>query len=213
MARFLIIGASSGIGLETVKAMLAAGHAVRAFARSARRIEIDDPYLEKVDGDARDAEAISRALSGSDCVVQSLGVALSPGTLFGGTTLFSTATRALVSAMEQNGPKRLIVVTGLGAGDSRDAMGPLYRAAFEFSLRPIYDDKDVQEVIVRRSALDWTLVRPGFLTDQPKGSWKVITAPGKSGVSGSIGRADVAAFIAKSWNDASSIRTAPILVS
>jgi short chain dehydrogenase len=41
VATVLIIGASRGIGLETVKAALEAGHSVRALARSARRIPID----------------------------------------------------------------------------------------------------------------------------------------------------------------------------
>ena len=46
MAHILVIGASQGIGLETVKAALAAGHRVRAFARSAGRIELSDPDLK-----------------------------------------------------------------------------------------------------------------------------------------------------------------------
>jgi hypothetical protein len=33
------------------------------------------------------------------------------------------ATRILVSVMERRGNKRLIAVTGFGAGDSRDAIG------------------------------------------------------------------------------------------
>src|SRR5262245_27733656 len=48
VARVLIIGASRGIGLETVKAALEAGHLVRALARSARRIPVDHPKLEKM---------------------------------------------------------------------------------------------------------------------------------------------------------------------
>jgi NAD(P)-dependent dehydrogenase (short-subunit alcohol dehydrogenase family) len=47
VATVLIIGASRGIGLETVKAALKAGHSVRALARSARRIPVDHPKLEK----------------------------------------------------------------------------------------------------------------------------------------------------------------------
>jgi hypothetical protein len=47
VAKVLIIGASRGIGLEIVKAALDARHSVRALARSARRISIDDPKLEK----------------------------------------------------------------------------------------------------------------------------------------------------------------------
>src|SRR5262245_35923753 len=48
VATVLIIGASRGIGLETVKAALEAGHSVRALARSARRIPVDHPRLEKM---------------------------------------------------------------------------------------------------------------------------------------------------------------------
>ena len=43
MARVVIIGASKGIGLETTRQALEAGHMVRAFARSAADISISDP--------------------------------------------------------------------------------------------------------------------------------------------------------------------------
>ncbi len=52
MATVLIIGASKGIGLEAVKAALAAGHTVRAFSRSAPAIPVTDPRLTKMAGDA-----------------------------------------------------------------------------------------------------------------------------------------------------------------
>ena len=46
MANVLIIGASHGIGLETVRAALRAGHSVRALARSAASIPIQDANLD-----------------------------------------------------------------------------------------------------------------------------------------------------------------------
>ena len=49
--------------------------------------------------------------------------------IFSGTRLFSAATRVLVNAMEASGVRRLICVTGLGAGDSRGRGGILYNAA------------------------------------------------------------------------------------
>jgi NAD(P)-dependent dehydrogenase (short-subunit alcohol dehydrogenase family) len=64
MATVLIIGASRGIGLEAVKAALAAGHSVRALARSARRIRLDHPKLEKNGrrrARARHGEAFARS--------------------------------------------------------------------------------------------------------------------------------------------------------
>src|SRR5262249_21101263 len=63
MATVLIIGASRGIGLEAVKAALAAGHSVRALARSARRIRLDHPKLEKMAGDALGLATVKRALA------------------------------------------------------------------------------------------------------------------------------------------------------
>jgi NAD(P)-dependent dehydrogenase (short-subunit alcohol dehydrogenase family) len=47
VATVLVIGASKGIGLETVKTALEAGHTVRAMARAAGRILIRNPNLER----------------------------------------------------------------------------------------------------------------------------------------------------------------------
>jgi NAD(P)-dependent dehydrogenase (short-subunit alcohol dehydrogenase family) len=58
MAKLLVIGASRGIGLETVKAALRAGHSVRALARSATSMPVQDAGLEKVSGDALDSDTI-----------------------------------------------------------------------------------------------------------------------------------------------------------
>jgi NAD(P)-dependent dehydrogenase (short-subunit alcohol dehydrogenase family) len=68
MSTVLIIGASRGIGIETVKLALKAGHAVRAMARSASAIRLRDPKLQKLDGDALDQHTIERALAGANAV-------------------------------------------------------------------------------------------------------------------------------------------------
>ena len=124
MATVLIIGASRGIGLATVNAALKAGYSVRALSRSASAIHFHDPKLEKLDGDALDRDTIERALVGVDAVIQTLGVSPTPDLIFTGTRLFSAATRVLVRAMEASAVRRLICVTGFGAGDSR-GRGPI----------------------------------------------------------------------------------------
>jgi NAD(P)-dependent dehydrogenase (short-subunit alcohol dehydrogenase family) len=60
----LIIGASRGIGLETLKGALKAGYKVRALARSAGNIPVNHPNLEKVAGDALDRSTVKQALAG-----------------------------------------------------------------------------------------------------------------------------------------------------
>ena len=71
--RVLIIGASKGIGLETTRQALDAGHDVRALARSATAIAISNPSLEKMPGDALKPEDVEAALAGVDVVIQTLG--------------------------------------------------------------------------------------------------------------------------------------------
>lgn len=193
MAHVLVLGASKGIGLETTKAALAAGHRVRAFARSASGISLSGPDLERFGGDALKADDVAKALDGIDVVVQALGVPFLD--LFGPVRLFSDATNVLVPAMEQAGPRRLIAVTGFGTGDSRDAIGPLQRLPFRLVLGRAYDDKDVQEMRIRRSGLDWTLVRPGVLTSGPATGRYRATTESSSWRNGTISRADVAAYI------------------
>src|SRR5262245_13989979 len=98
MATVLVIGASRGIGLETVKRGLDAGHRVRAFARGAASIPLDVPALERIAGDALDKTGVAAAVANSDVVIQSLGAAKGPQAILGGTTLFSQATRILIDA-------------------------------------------------------------------------------------------------------------------
>ena len=78
MAHVLVMGASCGIGLETVKPGLRAGHSVRALARSAASIAIQDAALENVSGDALDSDMIRDALQGIDAAIQTLGIDISP---------------------------------------------------------------------------------------------------------------------------------------
>ncbi|MCJ2009308.1 NAD(P)-dependent oxidoreductase [Methylobacterium sp. J-092] len=210
MANILVIGASNGIGLETVKAALAAGHRVRAFARSAARIDLPGQGLERFTGDALKDADVEAALVGVDGVVQALGVPFRD--LFGPVRLFSDATNVLVPAMEKAGVRRLMSVTGFGTGDSRDAIGLLQRVPFRLVFGRAYDDKDAQEIRIRKSSLDWTLVRPGVLTGgAATGRYQVLVEP-TSWRNGLIPRADVAHFIVQSLQNDSYVKKAVVLV-
>jgi putative NADH-flavin reductase len=210
MAHILVIGASKGIGLETVKAALAAGHDVRAFARSAESIRISDDKLEKRNGDALQNGDIERALDGIDAVVQALGVKASD--LFKPVTLFSQATRVLIAAMQKRGVKRLVAVTGFGAGDSRNAISWLQYGPFRLLLGRAYDDKDIQERLIKASKLNWTIVRPGVLTEGRRtGLYRVLVEPAQWR-NGIISRADVADFIVKQLHSAEYFSKAPVLI-
>jgi uncharacterized protein YbjT (DUF2867 family) len=213
LATVLIVGGSRGIGLETVTRALEAGHKVRALARSARRIPIDHPDLEKIAGDARDPAVVRPALDGVDAVIATLGVAPGPAAVLKPVRLFSDATRVVVDQMTEAGVKRLVCVTGIGAGDSRDKGGFLYSVVLlPLLLKRVYDDKDVQEQIIRKSPLDWVIVRPGLLARGPRtGSYRVLTNPDEWRM-GKISRADVADFLVRQIDDDTYLGKTPLLI-
>ena len=211
MSSILVIGASRGIGLEAVKRALNEGHKVRALARSAGSIPVSHPNLEKFAGDALDFGTIKQALVGIEAVIQALGVDFSPNTIFRGTQLFSLATRILVNAMEETGVRRLISVTGLGAGNSRDRGGLLYDMAFHLFLERVYSDKDEQEWIIRNSTLEWVIARPAVLTNGPRtGNYRVLVHP-REWRSGFISRTDVAEFLVKQITNDAFLGQTPVL--
>ena len=199
MARVLIVGASKGIGLETTREALEAGHTVRAFARTASDIMISDPKLEKRRGDALRNSDVTAAVMGMDAVIQVLSSVL--------TSCFGQC----VSSQTQRA-KRLITVTGFGAGDSRASINCFQLLPFRFFFGRAYDDKDVQERLIKNSALDWTIARPGVLTNGSRtGRYKVLNEP-SAWRNGIISRADVADFLVQQIEDRAYVRKTPVLV-
>ena len=165
-------------------------------------------------GNALDRDTIRSALQEVEVVIQTLGVDVSPRVIFEGTTLFSTSTRIMVDAMKAAGVRRLITVTG-PAPETAAVMAVFFYDVVVFALlmKRVYDDKDVQEWIIRSSGLDWTIVRPGLLTHRPAtGRYRVLTAS-KDWRFGSVSRADVADFLVILIDDRARIGTTPLLIS
>lgn len=211
MAKVTIIGASKGIGLETTKKALAEGHHVNAFARSATDITIKSDKLIKSNGDALLSTDVEAAVADADVVIQTLGVPFNTRLLTGPIRLFSSATRILLPAMKHAGVKRLIAVTGYGAGDSRETISVLQRLPFNLVFGRAYKDKSIQEEMIKASNLDWIIARPGILTNgRASDRYDAITDPVNM-QNGIISRANVAQFLVSQIQDDTYLRTAPVL--
>lgn len=206
----LIMGATSGIGACAVAEAVSRGLPVRAFARSADTLEPGD-LVEPFKGDARSAEDVRRALNGVRAVIYALGIRERLAMLWEEETLFSDTTRVLLDAMTDGGPRRLVAVTGFGAGRSRQAMSTLESLGHKAILGRPYADKDRQETLIMDSDLDWTIARPVILTKGPKsGRIRVLRDP-SSWRNGLVSRADVAAYLIDAVEDGLDIRSDVVL--
>lgn len=206
--KILLIGATRGIGAQLLQQTLAAGHEVVVLARNPAAISMVDQRLTVVGGDIVEPRTVSSAVHGQDAVCVTIGVPIR----FSKVTVFSTGILNVIAAMEEHGVKRLICVTGIGAGDSKGHGGFLYDRIFRpLLLGPIYADKDLQEEYIRESELEWVIPRPAGLTNGPRtGRYRVLTD--LIGVTASrISRADVADFIVTELEARQYTGTAPLL--
>ena len=212
MEKILVIGGSRGIGREVCKAAIAGGYQVRSMSRRSGKLESVNERYEAFGGDALNVSDVACALDGVDAVVQALGVPPSLDLITKPVSLFSKATEILIPEMEKAGVKKLVAVTGFGAGDSNASINTLQRVPFKLLLGRAYDDKSTQERLIEQSNLDWLIVRPGVLTNQPaSGKYRVLREPNEWR-NGIVARADVADFIIKQLKADQLGRQKPVVI-
>ena len=206
--KILVLGATGGTGQRIIRQALAKGYDVTALVRSPEK-GAGLTGVKLAIGDARDEAALRQAIRGQDAVVSALGTPPSP---FKEVTLLSTATRAVVNAMQAEGVSRLVAITGIGAGDSAGHGGFAFdHLILPLLLRHVYADKNRQEAIIRQSGLDWTLVRPAVLNDKPgKGAPRALEDLSQFH-GGTIARADVAAFIVDELESSKWLKRSPLI--
>ncbi len=196
-----LFGATGGTGRQVMEQALAAGHAMTALVRDPSKIEAGRG-LTLIQGDVLDQESTSRCVQGADAVICVLGSGV------GTEPVEARGTQRIIEAMQRYGVRRLIAVTSLGVGDSRAQVSAEFQQAMDTVLQPIIAAKTEQERLVRASGLDWTIVRPGGLSDGPRtGDYQYGTEP--TLMAGLISRADVAEFVLRQLSDASYLHQCP----
>ncbi|WP_328645275.1 SDR family oxidoreductase [Amycolatopsis sp. NBC_00348] len=178
-----VLGASGRTGFHIARLLAAKGHAVRAGLRSRQRAEVlRDLDVEPVVADVTaDPEDLVEAFLGSDVVIAAIGA---PDPEPASVNLVDRdGSVTAIHAAEKAGVARYIQVSAQFA-DSPDQGDRLVRS--------ILLAKQLSDLALQKSALTWTIVRPGTLTDGPAtGRVKVAghLEPGR------VTRLDVAAVV------------------
>jgi len=187
-----VFGATGKTGLEVVKQALEGGHQVTAFVRDPAKLNLENDNLTLVTGDVFDESSVTEAIKGQDAAVCALGA----GSDLKKTTVRTDGTVNIIAGMKENNVKRLVVVTAMGVGESWDALSGFNKLFFATLLKSSRNDHEAQEAAVKESGLDWTIIRPSGLVDEPRTGVYDFgeNIPAKTS---KIARADVADLILK----------------
>jgi putative NADH-flavin reductase len=205
--KVLVLGGSGSIGRHVLEQGVRLGHQFSVLLRDPGKLKKYEGRVRLLQGDALDAAGVEKAVVGQEGVVYSLGVNR-PGR----TTLFSGSMRILIQAMEKYRVKRLVCITGVGAGETKGHGGFFHdRIIWPLFTRVIYEDKNRLEAMIRNSSLDWILVRPArFQNRAIPGELKVVTQV--DGVTlRRVPRAEVAAFVLDALASDRYLRMAPFI--
>ena len=177
--KVLVAGANGQIGQYLVRMLSEEGHEVRAMIRDEDQAQGlrelgGEPVVADLEGE------IAHTVEGCDAVIFSAGGG--PGS---GAEKKETIDRGgavkLVDAAREHSARRYVMVSAIGAADPE---------AGSEAMQPYLFAKAQADQALQESGLDYTIVRPGSLTDEA-GTGTVEAAPSLSR-RGQIPREDVA---------------------
>jgi putative NADH-flavin reductase len=206
----LVFGASGATGREVVRRALDRGHSVAAFVRNPDRFEIKHARLTLAVGDVTEYAPVERAVTGRDAVASALG----SGSSLSSHPALTDGMQNIVWAMDHAAVRRFVYLSMLGVDDSGKQLGILDKyIVLPLLLRNVLADHAREEALIKRSTLDWVIVRPPRLTNGPyTGRYRSGEDVRESGFLASISRADVADFMVKQLADDRYVHRTPAVL-
>ncbi len=196
--KLTIIGGTGKTGKELLKQGLEAGHHITALVRNPKKVKIQHPNLKVVQGNVLNTADLAGIFKEKDAVLSALG----HKRFLGPSRILSQGTENILQAMKTDKVSRFICITSMGINDNRFKLG-LYYTLFviPFIVFFYFRDKAKQERLIMESDLNWTVVRPGQMTNGKKRmQYKQGANLGSYILTKMISRADVAHFMLSQIN-------------
>lgn len=207
--KLTIFGATGGTGKQLVEQALAAGNHVVAYVRNPSKLDFMHKYLTIVQGELVDQMMIERAVSGVDAVISVLGPR-------GGSKdkPITQGMQNIIAAMNKYGVRRLIISSTLSVKDPNDL--PDFKAKVlvnfvKLTMRAAYEEIISVAETVRKSDLNWTILRLTTLNNNPKSGKVRVGYLGKGEVGLRISRADLAQFMLKQVQNTKYLQQSPVI--
>jgi len=191
----VIAGGHGQIALRLARLLSARGDTVRSLIRNpGHEAGVHAAGAEPVLADMERLDDLSEFVDGADAVVFAAGAGPGSGAERKRTVDLGAAVK-LLDAARRTGARRYLMVSSMGAGDP---------ASGGDAMRPYLEAKAEADAALAASDLEWTIVRPGRLTDDP-GTGRVDVAP-SFGSLREVTRDDVAAVLAGCLDEPRTVR-------
>jgi nucleoside-diphosphate-sugar epimerase len=188
-----VAGGSKGVGMEVVKQLTSMGNPVKCLVRRQESVDelkaIGGDLVTCQVGDAMDESDVQSCMEGCIAAVTTLG---GKPEAEGGKRVDYFGNSNVVEQAGILGCERIILVTSIGCGSTKDAISEEVYKVLEDAL--VAKNKAERDCRMYTN-LDWTIIRPGGLKSEPATGTAVLTDDTKA--SGVINRADVATLIIK----------------
>jgi uncharacterized protein YbjT (DUF2867 family) len=179
----VIVGGHGKVALQLEKLLAERGDSPRGIIRATEQAhDLEAIGAEPIVLDIENRE-IDDAVAGADAVVFAAGAGAGSGPARKQTVDFDGAVK-LIKAADSHGIRRYLMVSAIGVN---------HPERWSDAMRPYYEAKAAADKQVMDSGLDYTIVRPGSLTDEP-GTGRVQLAENLE-TGGSVSREDVAAVL------------------
>ena len=186
--KIIIFGASGKTGKLLVEQALSDNHRVTAFVRNPSNLNISNPNLVIVQGDATDASDVKKAILGHDAVISTLGT----NTGLRKTTILHEMTQNIAQGMKEQQVSRIAYMAS--AGIDKEIPGVIGKITIKL-LGNVLDDHHNAVAVLKDNDLQWTIARPLGLNDKPFTGTYRKEAIGVPKGGRAISRADVADFL------------------
>jgi uncharacterized protein YbjT (DUF2867 family) len=195
MSTIVIAGGHGQIALRLARLLSARGDAVRSLIRNpGHEAGVHATGAEAVLADMEQLDDLAEFVDGADAVVFAAGAGPGSGPERKRTVDLGAAVK-LLDAARRTGARRYLMISAMGAADpSRGSE----------AMRPYLQAKAEADAALAASDLDWTIVRPGMLTDDP--GTGLIDAAASLGRRGAIPRDDVAAVLVGCLDEPRTVR-------
>ena len=206
--KIAVLGGGGRTGKFLVTQLLEQGYRLRLLLRTPENFTIESPFIDIVQGDAVDPDAIHELLEGCHAVISTVGQRKDE------PMVSSQATINVLKSMSEHGISRYILLAGLNVDTPCDKKGPrteMATAWMKANYPEPHADRQEMYSILSASDLDWTLVRVpliGFSEDSTEVIVDLEDCKGET-----IHAADIAAFLIAQLSEEEYFKKSPFITN